>query len=198
VAGIVCVKFLGLEHIEVDWETPSNDEECKGNNQGLAGSDLVCNISEDGWDDGTTAYGSDEERSSALGVATESTEGESEDGWEDARLEEEHEHEHSETAPVGFGGATGVCSNGGSNEHHDERLIGEKDVTWLGDVHQSSGGETTNGEETLSDSVVVGTLFLSNKGRKIGTGLLVEIDEVSGDGDLCTDIRELSSDTLDI
>jgi hypothetical protein len=197
VAGIICVQFLGLEEIEVDGETPSNDEECKGNYQGLASSDVVSNISENGWDNSATTNGSDEEGSSALSVATETTEGEGEDCWEDARLEEEHEHEHGKATPVGFSLPTSVCANGGGNEHHDEGLIGEKDVAWLSDVHQSSGGETANGEQALSNGVVIGALFLSNEGGKIGTGLFVEVDKVTRNGNLCTDIGELSSNTLD-
>lgn len=45
----------------------------------MPGANLIGDVSENDGDDGTTADGGDEERSTALGVATESTESERED-----------------------------------------------------------------------------------------------------------------------
>ena len=128
-------------------------------------------------------------------MATETTERECEDGWEDARLEEEHDHEHSNTAPVAVGSIASVGADSRSEENHDEGLVGKQDVAWLGHVHETSSRETTNCEETLSDGVEVGTLAMSLVDREIWVGLLEVVDEEGGDGDLSTDVAELGGNT---
>lgn len=128
----------------------------------MPGTNVIGNVSENDGDDGTTADGGDEERSTALGVATETTEGKGEDDGEDAGLEEEHNHQHGETTPVRSVGATSVGTDSRSDEDHDHGLEDQEDDTGLSaNVHESSSGETTNGEESLGDGVEVGTLDVS-------------------------------------
>jgi hypothetical protein len=63
------------------------------------------------------------------------------------------------------------------------------------DVHETCCSEATNSEETLGNSVEVGTLNLSRFAFKIGTGLLVIVDEVCGNTDLASDVAELGKST---
>jgi hypothetical protein len=111
-------------------------------------------------------------------------------------LEEEHNHEEGKTAPVGSSGVTSVDTDGGSEEDHDGSLVDEQDNAGLEtNVHESSSAETADGEESLSDGVVVGTLVVSIGGAEVGVRLNEEIDEEGGDADLSTDVAELSSNT---
>jgi hypothetical protein len=71
---------------------------------------VVSNVAKNDRADSTTANGGDEERSTTLGVATETTESKGEDDGEDARLEEEYDHQHAKTSPVGTSGASSVGS----------------------------------------------------------------------------------------
>lgn len=129
-------------------------------------------------------------------MATETTEGGSEDDGEDAGLEEEHDHEEGKTAPVRSSGATSVDTDGGSEEDHDGGLVDEQDDTGLEtNVHESSGAETSNSEESLSNGVVVGTLVMSFGGVEVRVSLGEEVDEEGCDTDLSTDVAELSSNT---
>lgn len=112
------------------------------------------------------------------------------------RLKEEHNHEESKTAPVGSGGATSVDTDGGSEEDHDSSLVDEQDNAGLdAKVHESSSAETTDGEESLGDGVVVGTLVVSIGGVEVGVSLGEVVDEEGGDTDLSTNVAELSSNT---
>lgn len=111
---VVRVQLLALDEVEVDGECPRNDEEGEGYDHSMSSADAVSDVAEDGRDNGTARDGSNEEGSTTLRVATKTTEGEGEDGGEDARLEEEDEHEHAETAPVGVCGAAGVDRDGES------------------------------------------------------------------------------------
>lgn len=104
VALSVSVELAALGEVEVDGVGPGDGEEGQWDAHGLAGSDDIGNIAQDGGTDSTTADGCDQEGGSALGVATETTECQGEDNGEDAGLEEEHNHEHAETAPVRSGG----------------------------------------------------------------------------------------------
>jgi len=72
---IVGVELLRLEDVEVDGERPSNDEEGERYDHSDASAGLIGDVTKDGWDDGTTADGGNEEGSTTLGVATEATEG---------------------------------------------------------------------------------------------------------------------------
>ena len=192
----VGIKLVALVDVEVDGVGPGDDEESKGYDHGALGADGVRNIAEDDRNDGTTGDGGDEEGSTALGVATETTEGKSEDNREDTGLEEEHNHEESKTAPVGSGSATSVDTDGSSKEDHDESLVGKQDHAGLDTkVHESSSAEATDGEQRLSNGVVVGTLVVSIGGVKVGVSLGEVVDEEGGDTDLSTNIAELSGNT---
>lgn len=191
-AVAVSIKLLALPDVEVDWEGPSNHEEGKWHNHGNASASDISNVAEDGWDDRATADGCDEEGSATLGMATETAKRECKDGWEDARLEEEHNHEESNAAPVSASAATSVRANAGGEEDHDERLVGKQDVTWLGDVHETSCSETASGKEALGNGVVVCALAMGFVDGHFWVGLLEEIDEVGGNCDLSTDVAELS------
>jgi hypothetical protein len=63
---------LGGE-VEVDRIRPGECKEDEGNAHGVPGADLVGNVSENDWDDCTTTDGGNEEGSTALGMATETT-----------------------------------------------------------------------------------------------------------------------------
>ena len=161
----VRIKLLSLEGIEVDGVRPRNSEEDKGNAHGLPGAGVVCDVSKDNGTDSTTADGGDKERSTALGMATETAEGKCEDDGEDAGLcsllvksygfvwwkysylKKEHNHEHAQSTPIGTVGATGVGANSCGDEDHDESLESEEHVARLSsEVHDTGSRETTNGE----------------------------------------------------
>jgi hypothetical protein len=79
----VRVKLLSLGgEVEVDGVRPGESEEDERNAHGVPGADLVGHVAENDGDDSTTADGGDEEGGTALGVATETAKGESEDDWE--------------------------------------------------------------------------------------------------------------------
>jgi len=115
--------------------------------------------------------------------------------WEDGGLEEEHNHQQSETTPVGVACAAGVGSDSRSEEDHNRSLIGQEDVTRLGNIHETSTGETSNSEKSLGDGVEVGTLTMRFCDREVGTSLQIEVDEEAGNSHLCADVGELSSNT---
>ena len=72
----------------------------------------------------------------------------------------------------------------------------EKDVTGLAAiVHESSCGETSDGEKSLGDGVEVGSLVVTLSDRKIGACLRKVVDEVRSDTNLTSDVGELSSGT---
>lgn len=192
----VGVELPALEDVEVDGVGPGDHEESQGNNHGALSANAVGDVSEDDWNDGSSTDGRNKERSTALGVATETTEGQSEDDGEDARLEEEHNHEEGKATPVGGSSAASVDTDGGSKEDHDGGLVDEQDNAGLKtDVHEARSGETTNGEEGLGDSVVVGTLVVSLGDIELGVRLGEEVDEERGDTDLSTNVAELSGNT---
>jgi hypothetical protein len=158
----VSIELTALDQVEVEGVRPSDSEEDERDAHSLPGTDVISNVAEDDGTNGTTADGGDEERSTALGVATETAESKGEDDGEDARLEEEDNHQHAETSPVGTGGASSVCANGGADEYHDEGLESEQNVTRLAAVvHESGCGETSDGEESLGDGVEVGSLVVT-------------------------------------
>ena len=129
-------------------------------------------------------------------MATETTEGQSEDDGEDARLKEENDHEKGKTTPVGGSSAASVDTDGGSEEDHDGGLVDEQDNAGLEtEVHEASSAEATDGEESLGDSVVVGTLVVSLGDAHLGVRLGEEVDEERGDTDLSTNVAELSGNT---
>ena len=143
----VSIELSTLGKVEVDGVAPRNGEEDERDAHGLSRTNAISHVTEDDRSDGTTADGGDEERGTALGVATETAEGKSKDDWEDARLEEEHNHEHAQTTPVGTVLASSVCSNSRGDEDHDQRLKGKEHVARLATkVHESSSSETTDGE----------------------------------------------------
>lgn len=120
----------------------------------------------------------------------------SEDDGEDTRLEEEHNHEESKTTPVSGGSASSVHTDGGSEEDHDQSLVGEENHAGLdAKVHETSSAEATDGEESLSNGVVVGTLVVSLGDGELGVGLGEEVDEEGCDTDLSTNVAELSGNT---
>jgi hypothetical protein len=113
-----------------------------------------------------------------------------------AGLEEEHNHEHGKTSPVRTVGSTGVDTNGCADEDHDQGLEEHEHNTGLAaKVHETSSGETTGSEETLSNGVEVGSLDVGLSDVEIGTGLLEVVDEVGSNTDLSTDVGELSKGT---
>jgi hypothetical protein len=177
---VVSVQLLTLDNIEIDGERPRDNEESQWHNHGNTSAGLISNVSENSWDTSATRDRGNEERSTALGVTSKTTEGKCEDGRENAGFEEEDEHQHGKTTPVRSAVSTSVDSDGSGDEDHDEGLVGKEDITRLSNVHQSSGGETTNGEKTLGNGVEIGTLFLSGEFVEIWTGLFVVVDEVTG------------------
>src|SRR4051812_38539354 len=94
------VELLALARIEVDGKTPGNDEESQGYDHGLLGAGPIGNVSQDGRDNCSTAYGCDQVGSAALGVTAEAAQGERENGREDAGFEKQDDHEHGQAAPV--------------------------------------------------------------------------------------------------
>lgn len=82
------VEFLRLEEVQVDGEAVSDNEAGERNAHGDARVLGVGNGTEHDREDSTARDGSDNERSTALGVATETTKGQSKDSRKDARLEE--------------------------------------------------------------------------------------------------------------
>jgi hypothetical protein len=77
-----------MGEVEVDGVRPGECEEYEGNAHGVSGTDLVCNVAENDWNDRTTADGGDKERRTTLGVTTKSAKCEGKDDRENARLEE--------------------------------------------------------------------------------------------------------------
>lgn len=65
-----------------------------------------------------------------------------------------------------------------------------QDKSWLNIHHQTGGGESPNGEKTLSDGVPVASLSLGES-----CAFLCVTDEVGSDADLCTNITELGGDS---
>ena len=188
----VSIELLALGNVEVQRVGPGDGEEGKRDTHGLSGSDEIGDVSKDDRADGATADGGDEEGGTALGVATETTEGEGEDDGEDAGLEEEDDVEHADTAPVGGGGAARVGANGGGDEDHDEGLEGEEHVTGLtAKVHDTGGGEATDGEERLGNGVEVGALVVALGDAQLGRRLSKVVDVVGCASDLASNVREL-------
>lgn len=114
-------------------------------------------------------------------MATKTTDGKSEDGWEDAGFEEENQAEHGNTSLALDTHRQGDEDHDSGHEHHE-------DLTGLEVEHQTSGGKTANGEQTLANSISVTGSGVVNTGRLNGVA-----DEVGGNTDLGTDIAELSS-----
>lgn len=192
----VGVELPALEDVEVDGVGPGDHEESQGNNHGALGANAVGDVSKDDGNNSSSTDGRDKERSTTLGVATETAESESEDDGEDARLEEEHDHEEGKTTPVGGSSAASVDTDGGSEEDHDGGLVDEQDNAGLKtEVHEAGSAEATDGEESLGDSVVVGTLVVSLGDVELGVRLGEEVDEERGDTDLGTNVAELSGNT---
>ena len=192
----VAIELLALADVEVDGETPSDDKEGKGDNHGVPGADAVGDVAEDDRDDGTARDGGDEERGTALGVATETAETDGEDDGEDTALEEQNNHEKRKTAPVGSGGSARVDTNGGGEEDHDQGLVGQEDPARpQANVHQTGSRETANGEESLCDGVEVGTLLVSLGDGQVGVGLGEVVDEEGRNSALSTNVAELGGDS---
>lgn len=158
----VSIELGALDHVEVDGVRPGNREEDERDAHSLPGTDAVSNIAENDGANGTTADGGDEERSTALSVASETAECKGKDDGEDAGLEEENDHQHAETSPVRTGGAASVGANRSADEDHDQGLESEEDVTGLAAVvHESGCCETSDGEKGLGDGVEVGSLVVT-------------------------------------
>ena len=192
----VSIELTALDQVKVDGVRPGDREEDERDAHSLPGTDVISNVAKNDRTDSTTANGGDEERSTTLGVATETTESKGEDDGEDARLEEEYNHQHAKTSPVGTSGASSVGSYGCRDEYHNKCLESEKDVTGLAAiVHESSCGETSDGEKSLGDGVEVGSLVVTLSDRKIGACLRKVVDEVRSDTNLTSDVGELSSGT---
>ena len=82
----VGIKLLSLEQVKVDGVGPGDDEEGKRDDHSTLGADAVCDVAENDWNDGTTGNGCDQEGSTTLGVTTKSSQCQSKDDGEDARL----------------------------------------------------------------------------------------------------------------
>lgn len=120
----------------------------------------------------------------------------SKDDGEDARLEEQDHHEESKATPVGSIDAASVDTDSRTEEDHDGGLVDEKNDTGLEtEVHEASSAEATDSEQSLGNSVVVGTLVVSIGDAQVGVGLGKEVDEERSNTDLSTDIAKLSGNT---
>jgi len=82
------VQALSLEQVEVKREHPSDNEANQGDKEGLLGADVVGDCAEDRGEQSTARYGGDDETGTTLGVTAETSDRESEDQGEHARLEE--------------------------------------------------------------------------------------------------------------
>lgn len=103
----------------------------------------------------------------------------SKDDWEDARLEEENNHEHADASPVGGVGVTRIDTNGGGDEDDDGSLESEQHPTRLEtEVHDTSCSKTTDGEESLSNGIKVGTLAVTLVDAQLWVGFSEVVDKV--------------------
>jgi hypothetical protein len=80
----VAIELVALEDVEVDGVGPGDHEESERHDHGALSTDAVGNVTEDDWHHSASRHGRDEEGSTTLGVATETTEGGGEDDGEDA------------------------------------------------------------------------------------------------------------------
>jgi len=175
----VSIELGALDHVKVDGVRPGNREEDERDAHSLSCSDAVSNVAENDGANGTTADGGDEERSTALGVASETAECKGEDDGEDAGLEEEDDHQHAETSPVGSGGAASVGADRSADKDHDQGLESEEYVTGLAAVvHESGCCETSDGEKCLSDGVEVGSLVVAFSDGKVRACLSEVVNKV--------------------
>jgi len=182
--GAVSVEFLGLEEIEIDGKGPGDEKAGERDGHGDARVAQIRNGAEDGWEDGTAGNGGDDEGSAAFGVATETAQGEGEDGGEDAGFEKEDEREAGDAA-VARG------THGGGDEDDDHGHEEHEDPSGLDELHGETGDKATDGEQTLCDGELVGT-----GGRGCARPDLDHVvDEVAGDGNLCADVAELGRHT---
>ena len=146
---------------------PSQDVAHHGNGHGDVSISAV--------DDGTSHRGkdhatrdcSDKQGATELGVATKTTQAQCKDGGKASGLEAQNQNEHSDR-----------CSAGGVHRSHNEdeaeSEVAAQDVTRLegGDSHQTSGQETVEGIQALSNSEKIRALSLG------ATCFHAEIDEV--------------------
>jgi len=180
----ISVEFLGFEEIEIDGEGPGDEETGERDGHGDARVAPIGDGAEDGWEDGTAGNGGDEEGSTAFGVATETAQGKGENGGEDAGFEEQDDREAGD-AGVALG------THGGGDEDDDHGHEEHEDPAGFDGLHGDARDESTDGEQTLCDCELVGT----GGGRRARSDFDHVVDEVAGDGDLCSDVAELGRHT---
>lgn len=116
-------------------------------------------------------------------MSTKTTDGQGEDSWENAGLEEEHDSQHGETSLA-------VNTHGSAEEDHDHGHEDHENPSRLDEHEETGGGESTDGEKSLSNGVSI-----RGGGRGDSGGFLGVFDELGGDCDLSTDVTELSGNT---
>ena len=179
----VSIELGALDRVEVDGVRPGNREEDERDAHSLSCADAVSNVAENDGANGTTADGGDEERGTALGVATETAECKGEDDGEDAGLEEEDHAQHGDGGVAG-GGDTGCDEDDAPGEE------AQQDEARLDPLHHQTGHEAADCEQGLGDGEEVGAL----RGAQAGLDLRDVVDEEARDGDLGAHVAELGGD----
>jgi len=172
--------------VPVESDVGKDDEESnEGNDEGDASVGGIGNGTLDGGEDGTTGNTHDEDTGTAAGVDTEVGSSHSEDSGVHGGHEEVDGHDGTDGSLAVTGADVGVKSNGGNGvDDHDE--------AGAQDGGKTSGDEAADGEGDQSVGEEVGSLSL-------GPASVVDsvVDEEGTDGNLGTNVAELSNETAD-
>jgi hypothetical protein len=177
------VHKLGGRTVEVDkcGEKISNTEEDQRNKHRLSSvMKLIRGESKKRRNNGTTNDGSNDDSRSGLGVTSQSSNTQSEDGRETDRLKEVNSHEHGNSG-------ISTSSHSSGTETDDTGEESNKHLTGLEELHQKSSSETTDSETSLSGSKEV----RSHSVRSTRMDFSSVVNEVSCNRNLGSDVTEL-------
>lgn len=116
----VSIQLLRLEQVQIQRETPRDHKPDEGNTHSNLGIPMICHDAKNRWEDRASRDTADNEGRAALGVATETAQGEGEDCGEDAGFEEEDEGESGDASvALGDHGADDEDDDHGHEEPED-------------------------------------------------------------------------------
>ena len=142
------IQLLSRDSVAIDGEETGDGETSQWDTHGLVVVAIIGCQTRQGWEQSATANGGNDPRGSSLGVSSKTSNREGEDGRENARLEEKDDCKHGETS---FAPDTDSC---GLEDHNAKHENGEN-ISWLDEHEHASSSESTNGKESLANSVSV-------------------------------------------
>lgn len=182
------IESLPLEHIQVHWESKSNNEANQRDKESMlsVSSQRIGDGPQDRGEQSTTTDCGNNETGTSFAVSSQASQRECEDEREDARLKEQHQ-EYGRNCPITLQPHDeGSEENDSGDEEHEHK-------TRLDIFQQTTSNESPNRKTSLSTSQKVRTRGVS--GSRTDPGDVV--DEVSGISYLRTDVAELGENTVE-